>query len=175
MKLLLLATFAGGCFWCMQPPFDELPGIQRTTVGYMGGHTLNPTYESVSEGGTGHAEAIQVAYDPKLVSYEKLLNAFWTNIDPTAKNRQFADAGTQYRTVIFYHSEDQKKAALASKTALQKSQKFNKDIVVEIVPAEKFYPAEEVHQCYYQKNPVRYKLYKKGSGREDYIKKTWSQ
>lgn len=175
MKVLLLATFAGGCFWCMQPPFDHLPGISKTTVGYMGGHVANPTYEQVSTGETGNAEAIQVEYDPEKVSYETLLKAFWTNIDPTNGNGQFADNGPQYRPIIFYHNEAQKKAAEASKKALEASKKFKNPIAVKIEPASAFYAAEGYHQCFYQKQPAYYERYKKGSGRADFIEKNWGK
>ena len=175
MKVLLIATFAGGCFWCMQPPFDHIPGIVKTTVGYMGGYIANPTYEQVSEGNTGHAEAMQVEYDPSLVSYETLLEAYWKNIDPTVRNRQFADIGPQYRTVIFYHNETQHKAAIASKKQLEASKKFKAPVVTEIVPATTFYPAEGYHQCYYKKNPEHYNNYKVGSGRAKFMEKNWGK
>ena len=168
------ATFAGGCFWCMQPPFDRTPGVLSTTVGYTGGTTLNPTYEEVCSGRTGHAEAIQVTYDPARVSYEQLLEVFWHNINPTTPNRQFADHGTQYRTTIFYHTEGQRQAALASKAALERSGRFSTPIVTELVPASAFYPAEAIHQGYSRKNPLRYRLYRMGSGRDAYLKRTWS-
>ncbi|HEX9079360.1 MAG TPA: peptide-methionine (S)-S-oxide reductase MsrA, partial [Desulfuromonadaceae bacterium] len=140
------AAFAGGCFWCMEHPFDELPGVVSVTVGYTGGQKKNPTYEEVSAGGTGHAESVQVVYDEKRISYEKLLDVFWHNIDPTTPNRQFCDAGNQYRTAIFYYSETQRKIAELSKKALEKSKPFKGPIVTEIEPAGVFYPAEEYHQ-----------------------------
>jgi methionine-S-sulfoxide reductase len=168
-----IATFAGGCFWCMQPPYDKLPGVLSTAVGYTGGTKEDPTYEEVCSGATGHTEAVQVTFDPAKVSYERLLEVFWRNIDPTAKDRQFADRGTQYRTGIFYHSEEQKRLALASKAALERSKKFEDPIVVEISPASKFYAAEDYHQCYYRKNAAHYEMYKEGSGRADYIERTW--
>ncbi|MFO0752535.1 MAG: peptide-methionine (S)-S-oxide reductase MsrA [Thermodesulfovibrionales bacterium] len=168
------ATFAGGCFWCMESPFDSLKGVISSTVGYTGGHTKNPTYEEVSSGKTGHAEAIEIVYDPSVVSYAELLDVFWKQIDPTTRNRQFADAGTQYRTAIFYHNEEQKRRAEESKRKLEKSGKFPVPLVTEIVPAAAFYPAEEYHQNYYKKNPLHYKLYFSGSGREDFLKKMWS-
>lgn len=169
------ATFAGGCFWCMQPPFDKVPGVISTTVGYAGGSKENPTYEEVCSGTTGHTESIEVVYDPSHVSYQKLLDVFWRNIDPTTPNRQFADVGSQYRTAVFYHSEEQKNLAGAGKDALEKSGKYNQPIVTEIVPAPKFYPAEEYHQKYYLKSPVRYKLYRFGSGRDAYLKDMWGK
>jgi methionine-S-sulfoxide reductase len=172
-KGLQKATFAGGCFWCMQPPFDGVPGVVSTVVGYTGGTQKNPTYEEVSSGRTGHAESIEITYDPKKISYDKLLDIFWMNIDPTTPNRQFADAGTQYRTAIFYHNDEQKKLAEASKKKYQASGKYDKPIVTEIVPATTFWPAEEYHQKYYLKNTAHYKAYRKGSGREGYIRKTW--
>jgi peptide methionine sulfoxide reductase msrA/msrB len=167
------ATFAGGCFWCMQPPYDKLKGVISTTAGYTGGHKKNPTYEEVSSGETGHAEAVEILYDPQQTKYEELLDIFWQSIDPTTLNRQFADSGTQYRTAIFYHNDEQKRLAIASKDALAKSGKFSRPIVTEIVPASEFYPAEDYHQKYYEKNPVRYNLYKIGSGRDAFIKDTW--
>jgi len=170
-----IATFAGGCFWCMQPPFDAVPGVMSTTVGYTGGTKLNPTYEEVCGGQTGHAESIQVVFDPRRVSYAQVLDVFWRNIDPTTLNRQFADAGTQYRTAIFYHSEEQKHLAIASKERLGRSGTFGKPTVTEITPASTFYPAEEYHQAYYKKNPIRYKLYRIGSGRDGYLRKMWEK
>ncbi|MBI4849321.1 MAG: peptide-methionine (S)-S-oxide reductase MsrA [Nitrospirae bacterium] len=167
------ATFAGGCFWCMQPPYDKLKGVVSTRVGYTGGHTKAPTYEEVSSGTTGHAEAVEILYDPALTGYGELLDIFWQSIDPTTLNRQFADSGTQYRTAVFYYNEEQRRLALTSKEALEKSGKFSKPIVTEIVPASEFYPAEDYHQKYYVKNSTSYNLYKTGSGREAFIKKLW--
>ena len=167
------ATFAGGCFWCMEPPFDKLDGVISTTSGYTGGTKTNPTYEQVSAGSTGHAEAVQVTYDPKKVSYEKLLDVFWHNIDPTQKDAQFCDHGTQYRSGIFYHDADQKRLAEASKAALDKSKPFKGAIVTEITQAATFYPAEEYHQDYYLKNPVRYKYYRSGCGRDNRLQEVW--
>ncbi|MGQ0793967.1 MAG: peptide-methionine (S)-S-oxide reductase MsrA [Deltaproteobacteria bacterium] len=169
------ATFAGGCFWCMQPPFDGIEGVLSTAVGYIGGPKPSPTYEEVCSGRTGHAEAIEVVFDPEKVSYETLLDVFWKNIDPTTLNAQFFDAGTQYRTAIFYHSEEQKRLAEASKEALDKSGKFKNPIVTEISAAGEFYKAEEYHQRYYQKSPVRYKSYSYGSGRASYLERTWGK
>ena len=168
-----VATFAGGCFWCMEPPYDKLPGVSATISGYMGGRTANPTYEQVSSGTTGHAEVVQVVYDPRKVSYEKLLEVFWVNIDPTVKDRQFCDAGSQYRSAIFYHDEAQRRAAEASLAALQKSRPFKEPIVTPIVMASTFTPAEDYHQDYYRKNPVRYNLYRTGCGRDARLKQLW--
>lgn len=167
------ATFAGGCFWCMQPPYDDLKGVISTTVGYTGGHVKNPTYEAVSTGATGHTEAVQIVFDPTLISYEKLLDTFWRNINPTQYNQQFADVGSQYRTGIFYHSEIQRIKALDSRKKLIDSRKFSEPIATEIVSFSEFYPAESYHQEFYKNNPLRYNLYKKGSGRERYINETW--
>ncbi len=168
-----VATFAGGCFWCMQPPFDHAPGVLSTRVGYCGGTVEHPTYEQVSSGETGHAEAVEVTYDPSKISYEQLLDIFWRNVDPTTANRQFADAGSQYRTAIFYHNDEQRRQAEASKEALARSHKFKDPIVTEIVPVSTFYPAEDYHQGYYKTCPIQYKLYRAGSGREGYLKRTW--
>ena len=168
------ATFAGGCFWCMQPEFDALgDAIFSTTVGYTGGAKPNPTYDEVSMGNTGHAEAIEVVYNPDKVSYEKLLDIFWTNIDPTQVNGQFADHGTQYRTAIFYHSDEQKRLAEESKAELEKSGKFDGPIATDIVPATTFYPAEDYHQKYYKKDAMHYNMYSEGSGRKPYIRRMW--
>ena len=167
------ATFAGGCFWCMEAPFDKLPGVASVTVGYTGGTAKNPTYEQVSAGGTGHAEAVQIVYDPSETGYEKLLEIFWHNIDPTVKNRQFCDVGSQYRPAIFYHSEEQRLLALKSKEALEKTKPFREPILTEISAAGEFYPAEEYHQHYYQKNPIRYKYYRSGCGRDRRLKELW--
>ena len=170
-----LATFAGGCFWCMQSEFDTLDGILSTTVGYTGGTQPNPTYEQVSAGSTGHAEAIQIAYDPSKVSYEQLLDIFWSNIDPTQLGGQFADHGSQYRTAVFYHSEEQRRLAEASKERLQRSGKFEGPIVTELTPASRFYPAEEHHQRYYKKNPGHYQAYSVGSGRKPFLERFWGK
>jgi len=167
------ATFAGGCFWCMEPPFDKLDGVISTTSGYTGGTKLNPTYQEVSAGSTGHAEAVQVVYDPKKVSYDKLLDTYWHNVDPTQKDGQFCDHGTQYRTAIFVHDPEQKRLAEGSKAALDKSRPFKGEIVTEIVAATTFYPAEEYHQDYYKKNPVRYQIYRSGCGRDARLKQLW--
>ncbi|NLG18774.1 MAG: peptide-methionine (S)-S-oxide reductase MsrA [Fibrobacter sp.] len=169
------ATFAGGCFWCMQGPFDATEGVISTDVGYTGGTKENPSYEEVSTGKTGHAEAIEIIFDPEKVSYKELIEIFWQNIDPTTQNQQFADKGTQYRTAIFYHDQKQKELAEKSKIELQKSGMFDKPIVTEIVPASKFYSAEEYHQEYYLKNPEHYQRYKVGSGRSAFIERMWKQ
>lgn len=167
------AIFAGGCFWCMQPPYDELPGVISTTVGYTGGDLPNPTYEEVSSGTTGHVEAVKIVFDPRKTSYKELLSVFWRNIDPTNDAGQFVDYGSQYRTAIFYLNEQQRKEAVASKKALEASGKFDGPIVTQILPAGEFYPAEEYHQEFYRKNPLRYKGYKVGSGRDSFLKKKW--
>jgi len=167
------ATFAGGCFWCMEAAFEPVPGVRAVVSGYTGGTRPNPTYEEVCSGTTGHAESIQVTYDPSTITYAQLLEVLWRNIDPTTPNGQFADHGTQYRTAIFYHTEEEKRLALESKRQLERSGKFAQPIVTEIVPASTFYPAEDYHQDYYKKNPLRYKFYRIGSGREAYLNKTW--
>ena len=169
------ATFAGGCFWCMEPPFDKLPGVISTTAGYTGGHTRNPTYEQVSSGQTGHAEAVEVEYDPKRISYENLLDVFWHNIDPTQRDGQFCDHGSQYRTAIFYHDDEQKRLAEASKAALVKNKPFKGEIVTEITRATEFYRAEDYHQDFYRKNPIRYKFYRTGCGRDARLKELWGK
>ena len=167
------ATFAGGCFWCMEAPFDKLPGVVSVIVGYTGGSLKNPTYEQVSAGGSGHAESVRIVYDPARVSYARLLEVFWHNIDPSVKDRQFCDRGNQYRSGIFYHNDAQHKTALDSKAALEKNKPFKAPIVTEIVPAGVFYPAEEYHQHYYKKNPIRYKFYRGGCGRDARLKELW--
>ncbi|MCY4046790.1 MAG: peptide-methionine (S)-S-oxide reductase MsrA [Candidatus Dadabacteria bacterium] len=169
------ASFAGGCFWCMEPPFERVSGVVYVHAGYQGGDEENPSYEEVSRGLTGHAEAVEVFYDPEKVSYERLLRVFWTNIDPTDPAGQFADKGSQYRTAIFYHDDEQKRLALESKDELERSGKFSKPVATQIVAAGRFWRAEEYHQNYYEKNPVHYGRYKKGSGREDYLKETWGE
>lgn len=165
------ATFAGGCFWCMEPPFEQLEGVKEVAAGYTGGHKENPTYEEVSSGTTGHMEAVQITYDPSKVTYEKLLDIFWMQIDPTDPVGQFADKGSQYKTAVFYHTDEQKRLAEKSKDNLAKSGKYNKPIVTGIVKASAFYRAEDYHQDYYKKNPAYYESYKHNSGREEYIKK----
>ncbi|MCZ8515746.1 peptide-methionine (R)-S-oxide reductase MsrB [Paenibacillus filicis] len=168
-----LATFAGGCFWCMVTPFEELPGIIRVVSGYTGGHTENPTYEEVCSETTGHAEAVQITFDAGIFPYEKLLELFWQQIDPTDEGGQFHDRGSSYRTSIFYHTEEQREKAEASKRRLEESGRFDRPIVTPIVPAGPFYPAEEYHQDYHKKNPFRYKMYRKGSGRDAFIDMHW--
>ena len=168
-----VATFAGGCFWCMEAPYDKLDGVLATTSGYMGGSRKFPTYEEVSAGWTGHAEVVQVVYDPAKVSYDKLLEVYWINIDPTVTDRQFCDIGSQYRTAIFVHTEEQRRAAEASKAALAKSKPFKAPIVTPIVAATEFWPAEDYHQDYYSKNPVRYAYYRTGCGRDARLKQLW--
>jgi peptide-methionine (S)-S-oxide reductase len=165
------ATFAGGCFWCMEPPYDELEGVISTISGYIGGTKKNPTYEQVSAGTTGHAEVVQVTYDPAKITYQKLLDVFWRNIDPLTANAQFCDSGSQYRSAIFYHDETQKALAEKSKNSLQP--RFKRLIVTQIVPASEFYPAEDYHQDYYKKNPVRYKIYRYGCGRDQRLNELW--
>ena len=170
-----IATFAGGCFWCMQPPFDNLKGVISTEVGYTGGDIENPTYEMISSGGTGHYEAMRVVFDPALVSYEKLLETFWHNIDPTQADGQFADRGSQYYTAIFYHDEQQRDLAEASKVELGQSGKFDRPVVTKIIKASRYYPAENYHQNYYRKNSQHYERYKRGSGRAGFIEENWKK
>ena len=168
-----LATFAGGCFWCMEPPFEKLEGVSAVISGYTAGHVENPTYQAVCSGSTGHSEAIQIHYDPALVSYGDLLEVFWRQIDPTDPGGQFVDRGTQYRTEIYYHDEEQRVAAEASKKALDASGRFDDPIVTPITPASRFYEAEEDHQDYYKKKPDHYKRYRNGSGRDRFIDDAW--
>jgi len=167
------ATFAGGCFWCMEHPFDALPGVASVTAGYTGGQKKNPTYQEVSAGGTGHAEAVQIVFDPSKITYAKLLDVYWRNVDPTTKDRQFCDVGNQYRSAIFYHTEEQRRAAVQSKEALEKTKPFKEPVATEIVPAGEFTPAEEYHQHYYKKNPLRYRYYRSGCGRDRRLKELW--
>lgn len=167
-----LATFAGGCFWCMVKPFDEQPGIIKVVSGYTGGTKEHPTYQEVCAGSTGHYEAVQITFDPLVYSYEKLLQ-IWQQIDPTDPGGQFYDRGKSYQTAIFYHNEEQRKAAEQSKLELEKSGRFNKPIVTEILPAQAFYEAEEYHQYYYKKNPAHYERYHIGSGRKSFIERNW--
>ena len=169
------AIFAGGCFWCMEAPFEKLDGVSEVISGYTGGSKLDPTYQEVSAGGTGHTEAVEVLYDPQLVSYEKLLEVFWRQIDPTDADGQFVDRGDQYRSGIFYLDAEQKQLAEKSKQQLEKTGRFDKPIVTEITAAGKFYPAEEYHQDYHSKNPIRYWYYRGGSGRDDYLDKVWGK
>jgi peptide-methionine (S)-S-oxide reductase len=172
-KKTAVAIFAGGCFWCVEADFDKVDGVLSTTSGYIGGRTANPSYKEVSAGNTGHAEVVQVVYDPARVSYEKLLTYFWRTIDPTVKDRQFCDTGTPYRSGIFTLGEEQLKAAQASKAALEKTKPFKEAVVTEITPAGTFYPAEDYHQDYYKKNPVRYAYYRNGCGRDERLKALW--
>jgi len=160
------ATFAGGCFWCMQPPFDAEPGVVETIVGYTGGDLESPTYQQVSAGGSGHQESIRIIYDPAVVSYGRLLEIFWNNIDPFDPDGQFCDKGSQYRSAIFYHNGEQKKLAEASKRQIESSGSLNGSIATEIVSASSFYSAEDYHQNYYKKNPLRYKFYRRACGRD---------
>jgi peptide-methionine (S)-S-oxide reductase len=169
------ATFAGGCFWCLEPPYEGLDGVVSVTVGYTGGTKKNPTYEEVSSGSTGHAESIEIVYNPSKISYAKLLDIFWRNIDPTVKDRQFCDVGAQYRSAIFYHDEEQKKLAEQTKRELEVSKRVQGPIYTEILPAGPFYPAEEYHQKYYKKNPVRYKYYRWNCGRDQRLKELWGE
>jgi len=168
-----VAIFAGGCFWCMEPPYDKLPGVISTTSGYIGGHVANPTYEQVSAGRTGHTEAVQVRYDPTRVTYAKLLEVFWRNIDPVAVDRQFCDVGSQYRSEIFYTDAEQRRLAEASKRALEQSGRFKQPIATRITAASTFYPAEGYHQDYYEKNPVRYRFYRWNCGRDQRLQELW--
>lgn len=167
------ATFAGGCFWCMEAPFDRREGVLSVTVGYTGGQIRNPTYEQVSAGRTGHAESVQIEYDPARISYPELLDIFWRNVDPLTPDAQFCDHGTQYRSAIFFHDEEQKRLAEASKKALEDSKRFASLIVTEIVPASEFHRAEEYHQHYYKKNPIRYKYYRTACGRDRRLQQLW--
>ena len=169
------ATFAGGCFWCMEPPFDRLDGVVSVIAGYTGGKKVNPSYEEVSSGTTGHAESVEIIYDPSKISYSRLLDVFWHNIDPTVKDEQFCDSGTQYRTAIFYHDAEQKKLAEQSKKMLTDSKRFKGIIYTEITPATTFYKAEEYHQKYYKKNPVRYNFYRWNCGRDQRLKEIWGE
>ena len=168
-----IATFAGGCFWCMEGPFDELDGVLSTTSGYTGGQTVNPTYEEVSAGGTGHAEAVQVMYDPQKISYQELLAVYWPNTDPTTPDAQFCDHGSQYRPEIFYHDDKQRQSAEASKEEIKRTKTFSAPLVTEITQATAFYPAEEYHQDFYQKNPIRYKFYRFTCGRDARLATLW--
>jgi methionine-S-sulfoxide reductase len=167
------ATFAGGCFWCMEPPFDELDGVLETISGYTGGRSGNATYEKVSSGGTGHFEALQIRYGPEKVGYSELLEVFWRNVNPTDSAGQFCDRGSQYGTAIFYHTDEQRKLAEESKRQLEKSGLLPKSVVTPIKPATEFYAAEDYHQDYYKKNPIRYKLYRTGCGRDRVLDDLW--
>ncbi|MGH7856464.1 MAG: peptide-methionine (S)-S-oxide reductase MsrA [Candidatus Binatia bacterium] len=174
-KTLARATLAGGCFWCMEAPFDALEGVVSTVSGYTGGQKENPTYQEVSAGTTGHTESVEVTYDPEKVRYNDLLQVFWRNIDPTTPNAQFCDHGSQYRSAIFYHDDEQKELAERSKAELEKSGKLRKPIVTEIVAASKFYRAEPYHQDYYRTNPVRYQFYRYGCGRDQRLREIWGE
>jgi peptide-methionine (S)-S-oxide reductase len=169
------AIFAGGCFWCMQPPFEKLKGVVSTSVGYTGGHTKNPSYEEVSAGGTGHAESVLIVFDPEQIHYEDLLTVYWHNIDPLTREAQFCDHGHQYRSAIFYQGEAQHRLAEASKEELEASKRFPSAIVTEIVPATEFYPAEEYHQNYHEKNPARYSFYRWNCGRDQRLDELWGK
>jgi peptide-methionine (S)-S-oxide reductase len=169
------AIFAGGCFWCMEKPFDEIPGVIETTSGYTGGNKVNPSYREVSSGTTGHTESVQITYDPKQVSYEKLLQVFWRNIDPLDGQGQFCDKGSQYRSAIFYSNEQQKAVANQSKTEVAQSKGWQQSIVTEVSPASTFYPAEGYHQNYYKTNAVKYKFYRFACGRDQRLKELWGE
>lgn len=168
-----VAIFAGGCFWCVEHAFDEVDGVTSTTSGYIGGRAAEPSYKQVSAGGTGHAEAVKVVFDPSRVGYEELLYAFWRNVDPVARDRQFCDVGDQYRAEIFYLDDEQRRLAEASKRELEASGRFEQPIAVAVTAAGEFYPAEEYHQDYYQKNPVRYRFYRTGCGRDRRLQEVW--
>jgi peptide-methionine (S)-S-oxide reductase len=170
-----LATFAGGCFWCMEPPFDELDGVISTISGYSGGHTQDPNYQQISSGTTGHTEVVQITYDPDKISFRELLEVYWVNIDPTTPDRQFCDQGSQYRSALFYHDEEQKQLIEQSKQTLDKTKPFKQPIVTEIIPFERFYAAEDYHQDYYRKNPIRYKYYRYACGRDKRLQTLWGK
>ncbi|MFM8412596.1 MAG: peptide-methionine (S)-S-oxide reductase MsrA [Alphaproteobacteria bacterium] len=169
------AIFSGGCFWCVEAAFDDVPGVVRTTSGFVGGHVDHPTYEQVSAGGTGHAEAVEVEFDPKRTSYERLLDVFWHNVDPLTAGRQFCDVGDQYRSAIFWLDEDQHRAAVASREAIEKGGRLHGPIVTEILPAGRFWPAEEYHQDYHRKNPAKYRFYRWSCGRDDRLREVWGK
>ncbi|ENH96992.1 peptide methionine sulfoxide reductase MsrA [Gracilibacillus halophilus YIM-C55.5] len=173
MKRFEKATFAGGCFWCMVKPFDQWEGVHSVVSGYTGGDIAHPTYEQVKTGTTGHYEAVQITYDPTIINYQQILDLYWPQIDPTDDGGQFHDRGPQYRTAIFYHTEEQKQFARDSKSALENSKRFQKTIVTEILPASTFYPAEDYHQDFYQKNQEEYKLDREKSGRDKFIENYW--
>lgn len=169
------AIFAGGCFWCTESDFDKVKGVVVTTSGYIGGHKNNPTYKVVSAGGTGHAEAVKIEYDPRQISYAELLKVFWRNIDPTTLDAQFCDHGSQYRSAIFYLNDEQKRLAMASKSVVEMNKSFKAPVVTEIAKASMFYPAEDYHQDYHHKNPVRYKYYRWGCGRDARLEELWGR
>ena len=175
LKGLSVATFAGGCFWCMEGPFDKLDGVVSTTSGYIGGQKENPTYKQVTAGDTGHTEAVQIVYDSNKVSYKQLLEVFWINHDPTEADGQFCDKGSQYRPGIFYHDEEQKTLAETSKKVIDETKTFSEPVVTEITEASTFYPAEDYHQDYYVKNPFRYKFYRYGCGRDSRLEQLWGK
>ncbi|MGX1264194.1 peptide-methionine (S)-S-oxide reductase [Rossellomorea marisflavi] len=170
-----VATFAGGCFWCMVKPFDELPGIHGIISGYTGGHIKDPSYKEVKEGNSGHYEAVQITFDPELFPYERLLELYWPQIDPTDDGGQFQDRGDQYRTAIFYHDEEQRNAAEATKREIEESGRFKKPIMTQILPASPFYPAEDYHQDFYKTNPDEYKEDRAKSGRDEFIEENWKE
>jgi peptide methionine sulfoxide reductase msrA/msrB len=170
---LATATFAGGCFWCIESDFLKNEGVIEVVPGYTGGHKGNPTYEEVSSGLSGHLEAVQIVFNPEVISYSKLLDIFWKHIDPTDKGGQFVDRGSQYRTAIIYHDDEQKTLAESSRQALSQSGLFNKPIVTKIMPLQLFYPAEPYHQKYFKKNPIRYKFYRANSGRDQFLNSVW--
>ena len=169
------ATFAGGCFWCVEADFDKIAGVSSTTSGYIGGKVANPTYEQVAAKQTGHAEAVEIAFDAAKVSYEQLLEIFWRSVDPTTKDAQFCDHGNQYRSAIFFRTDEEKRASDSSKQAIEQSRRFKEPIVTQIVMAPQFYPAEEYHQDFYKKNPIRYKLYKYNCGRAQRLEELWGK
>jgi peptide-methionine (S)-S-oxide reductase len=169
------AYFAGGCFWCMEEAFEKVEGVLSATSGYMGGTVSSPTYEEVSAGRTGHTESVEVVYDPARVSYQKLLDAFWHNVDPITPNAQFCDHGSQYRSAIFFQTDEEKRTADTSKQAIEQSRRFKEPIVTQIVIASQFYPAEEYHQDFYKKNPIRYKVYKYNCGRAKRLEELWGK
>lgn len=173
LENLSVGTFAGGCFWCTESDFEKLPGVIKVISGFSGGRSANPSYEEVSRGGTGHVEAVQVAFDPKKISYDNLLDAFWRMVNPTDDEGQFVDRGEQYRTLIFYHTDEQKQLAEASKKLLNSSGRYKAQVITEITKFEAFYPAEDYHQDYFKKNPVQYNHYRYGSGRDQYLEKIW--
>ncbi|MBI2313659.1 MAG: peptide-methionine (S)-S-oxide reductase MsrA [Betaproteobacteria bacterium] len=172
---LAKATFAGGCFWCVESDFDKVDGVVSTTSGYIGGHKKNPTYQEVSAGGTGHTEAVEIVYDPKKVSFETLLDVFWKSVDPTTPNRQFCDSGSQYRTAVFFHGDEQRRIAEESKKRLEQVKPFPQPIVTELSPAKEFYAAEDYHQDYYKKNPLRYNFYRYNCGRDQRLEQLWGK
>ena len=174
-QTLSTATFAGGCFWCLEEAFEKVPGVVSTVSGYADGKTRNPSYEEVSSGRTGHTEVVEIKFDPAKVSYEKLLDVFWLNHDPTTLDRQFCDSGTQYRPGIYWHDEEQRRLAEASKAKYDKLKTFKQPIVTPIVKASQFWPAEDYHQDYYKKNPVRYKFYSNGCGRYTRLDELWGK